>query len=446
MSGAAPGAGEVAGSRQQAGPPDDLRIPSRGGARSYFGRHSATRFSAQSRAFLARSLSCSAAAGELVMSAGGVRRDSLSSRAMSGKCRRKVVLSRSGAANQTYSKHQGPQLSLLLPISWPTPVLLRICQPYQADRRHVIVIAGLAADSSQGRLLFRRAVTEMQMTNSGALTSAAGITRIRPSRLWYILAGILLAGAVACLGLAATSIFALDRQIQDFQRVPVPGQAQITFSNAGGYVLYIEGPGHCCSFNSGSAGQAPFAAWSMKVAIQPARGGPLVPISTWRGATDSYAVTGHQGQTAMYFTIHHPGTYLLGASDVKPGSIADLAVGRRIGTAGTIPIVLILAAILVLGPAGLIVGGVTAVRRTSHRNRRPHPWSGQPLPTPEPARAGWRPMPMPICPAPPAGDQAGPAAAISVRTAPDHRPRPAATMPLPAPMPPPAPMLPPAPM
>jgi len=56
----------------------------------------------------------------------------------------------------------------------------------------------------------------MQMTNSGALTSAAGITRIRPSRLWYVLAGLLLAGAVACLGLGVTSIFALDRQIQDF--------------------------------------------------------------------------------------------------------------------------------------------------------------------------------------------------------------------------------------
>jgi len=228
----------------------------------------------------------------------------------------------------------------------------------------------------------------MQMTNSGALTSAAGITRIRPSRLWYVLAGLLLAGAVASLGLGVTSVFALDRQIQDFQRVSVPGQARVTFSHPGGYVLYVEGPGHCCSFNSGSAGQAPFAAWSMKVALEPASGGPLVPISTWRDATDSYAVTGHQGQTAMYFTIRHPGKYLLAAGDVKPRSIADLAVGRRIGAAVTIPVVLILAAILVLGPAGLIVGGATAVRRHSHRNRRPPPWSGQPLLAPEPARAG----------------------------------------------------------
>ena len=73
--------------------------------------------SRRSRAFLATSLSCSAAAGEPVMSAGGVRRASLSSPAMSGNCWRKVVLSRSGAANQKYSWHQGPQLSLLLPIT-----------------------------------------------------------------------------------------------------------------------------------------------------------------------------------------------------------------------------------------------------------------------------------------------------------------------------------------
>ena len=87
--------------------------------------------------------------------------------------------------------------------------------------------------------------------------------------------------------------------------------------------------------------------------MEPASGAPLVPISTWQGATDSYAVTGHQGQTVMYFTPHHPGKYLLVAGDVKPRSIGDLAVGRRIGAAVTSPVVLILAALLVLGPAGL---------------------------------------------------------------------------------------------
>jgi hypothetical protein len=278
---------------------------------------------------------------------------------------------------------------------------------------------------------------DMQMTNPGALTSAAGIRRIRPSRLWYVVASILLAGAVTCLVLGVVSLFDLNRQIRDFQRVSVPGQAQVTFSHPGEYVLYIEGPGHCCSFDT-SGGQAPFARWSMKVAMHSAGGGPLVSISTWRGATDSYAVTGHQGQTAMYFTIRHAGEYVLSAGDVTPQSIADLAVGRRIGGL-LIPIALILAAIFALGPAGLIVGGVTAFRRRCHRDRPLPPWDALPVLAPEPAVTDWGQMPTPGLPALPDHYQADPAAATGVLAAPDYGPGPAGTMPLPSQMPPPAP-------
>ena len=257
---------------------------------------------------------------------------------------------------------------------------------------------------------------DMQMTNPGALTSAPGNTRIRPSRLWYIVASLLLAGAVTCLVLGLVSFVDLNRQIQDFQRAGVPGQAQVTFSHPGEYVLYVEKPGHCCSFHTGG-GQAPFARWSMRVAIQPADGGPLVSISTWRGAIDSYAVTGHQGQTAMYFTIRHPGKYVLGTRDVTPRSIADLAVGPRIGSI-FIRIALILAAIFALGPAGLVVGGVTASRRRSHRNRPLPPWTGLPVQAQEPALTEWGQMPTPGLPAPPA--------------APDYGPRPPGTTPPPS--------------
>jgi hypothetical protein len=91
----------------------------------------------------------------------------------------------------------------------------------------------------------------MQTTNPGALATAAGISRIRPSRLWYVAASLLLAGAVTCLALGVASFFGLNRQIQDFQRVSVPGQGLVTFSHPGEYVLYVEGPGHCCSFHTG---------------------------------------------------------------------------------------------------------------------------------------------------------------------------------------------------
>jgi hypothetical protein len=271
----------------------------------------------------------------------------------------------------------------------------------------------------------------MQTTIPGALTIAAAPTRIRPSRLWYLAASLLLAGAVTCLVLGVASFVGLNRQIQDFQRVSVPGQALVTFSHPGEYVLYVEEPGHCCSFHTGGAGQAPFARWSMRVAMRLVAGGPLVSISTWRGGIDSYAVTGHRGQTAMYFTIRYPGVYVLNTRDVTPRSIADLAVGRRIG-ALFIPIALILAAIFALGPAGLIVGGVTAVRRRGHRNRPPPPWSAQPVLAQEPAVTGWGQMPAPGLPAPPALYQANPAAAAGGLAAPDHGPRPPGRTPLPS--------------
>jgi len=216
------------------------------------------------------------------------------------------------------------------------------------------------------------------MTNSGALTSAPGITRIRPSRLWLVVAALLLAGALACLAAGVTSIFAVDRQIQEFQRLSVPVQAQVTFSHPGRYFLYVEGPGHCCSFSTGSGGEGTIGPWSMKVALQASGGGPPIPIRTWPGAVDSYAVTGHQGQTALYFTIRHPGNYFLGVKDVEPRSVTDVAVGPRI-SAITLPVALILAALCVLGPAGLVIGGVTFFRRRSQRSQLAPPWSVPPL-------------------------------------------------------------------
>jgi hypothetical protein len=59
----------------------------------------------------------------------------------------------------------------------------------------------------------------------------------------------------------------------------------------------------------------------MNVALAPVTGGPPVSLSTWRGVTESYGVTGHQGQAAMYVSIGHPGRYLLRAANVTPRSI-----------------------------------------------------------------------------------------------------------------------------
>jgi hypothetical protein len=183
-------------------------------------------------------------------------------------------------------------------------------------------------------------------------------------------AGGALAAALVCVALAVAGFFSLNGQIRDFQRVRVPGQAVVAFAQPGGYVLYVERPGQCCSVGVGG-GSAPFSTWSMRVAMQPVNGGPLVSISTWRGATQSYGVAGHQGQTAMQVTIGHPGRYLLRATNVVPHSITDVAVGRGIGHGMLIPLVLSLVALFALIPAALLAGGITFFRRRRARRDLP---------------------------------------------------------------------------
>jgi uncharacterized membrane protein YhaH (DUF805 family) len=205
------------------------------------------------------------------------------------------------------------------------------------------------------------------MITSGGQATAAGSRPIRPSRRWYWVAGGALAVALICIALGVAGFISLNRQIKDFLRVTVPGQAEVTLAQPGGYVFYLERPGQCCSLATGSGDSAPFSSWSMNVALVPENGGPPVSINTWHGAIESYSVTGHEGQTAMYLTIGHPGRYLLAVKNVVPRSITDVAVGRGIGH-GTLWLLLILVALFALIPAGLVVGAVTFFRRRARRN------------------------------------------------------------------------------
>ena len=97
------------------------------------------------------------------------------------------------------------------------------------------------------------------MITWGGQAAAAGSPPIRPSRQWYWVAGGALAAALICSALAVAGFFSLNRQIKDFQRVAVPGQAEVTFAQPGGYIVYLERPGQCCSLAAGSGDSAPFS-------------------------------------------------------------------------------------------------------------------------------------------------------------------------------------------
>lgn len=207
------------------------------------------------------------------------------------------------------------------------------------------------------------------MVTSAEQASRAGKPPIHPSRRLYWVAGGIVAAAVICIALAVAGFFSLNRQIKDFQRVPVPGQVEVTLTQLGGYVLYLEKPGQCCFVSVGSGVSPPFPSWSIRMGLLSEIGGTPVAVSAFRGATETYGVTGHQGQAAMYFTISQPGRYLLTTGDATPSSIADIAVGRGIGLGILIPLVLTLVGLFAL-VTGLALGGVTVFQR---RRARRHP-------------------------------------------------------------------------
>src|SRR5256885_5506826 len=66
---------------------------------------------------------------------------------------------------------------------------------------------------------------------------------IRPSRAWYWVSAAILTGAVAFIVLAVVGLVSMIDTVDGFQRVPVPGQANVSFAEPGGYTLYFEGPG-----------------------------------------------------------------------------------------------------------------------------------------------------------------------------------------------------------
>jgi hypothetical protein len=83
-------------------------------------------------------------------------------------------------------------------------------------------------------------VVAMQPGEAGAM----GTHPIRPARFWYWVAGAAVAAAVLWLALSLFLGFrSLSRQVEGFQRVPIPGQAEVSFVEPGGYTVYFEGLG-----------------------------------------------------------------------------------------------------------------------------------------------------------------------------------------------------------
>jgi hypothetical protein len=202
--------------------------------------------------------------------------------------------------------------------------------------------------------------------------AAEPVRRVPPSRLWYWVSAALAVAAVGCLVLAGVSIASLIAQIEPFQRVAAPGQAEMTFDQAGEYVLYLE--------STISENLTDLDVDAVPVRLTSVDSSDQVRMSRSFGLS-TYTRNGYYGREVAGFTIDDPGLYKLTVGEPTDFRISSVAIGR--GTDRDTVVVLVLGLIggFLLFVAALAMGLITLLRRQSR-------------PRLDPARiAGWRPDP-----------------------------------------------------
>jgi hypothetical protein len=182
--------------------------------------------------------------------------------------------------------------------------------------------------------------------------------------LWYWVAGAAGAAAVVWFALGLFLGFrSVNGQVEGFQRVPIPGQAELSFAEPGGYTLYFEG----LAAADEHATIPPF-----NVSLAPVDGGDRVSIRPYGGSV-TYSLGRHTGRAVGTFQIEEPGRFQLRTEGESQGIQASLAVGPSVGPALGRLVVLPVAGALILFVAGAGLAAVVAVRRG--RARRPLPAS-----------------------------------------------------------------------
>jgi len=244
----------------------------------------------------------------------------------------------------------------------------------------------------------------------GAVPLAAPPARIRPGRIWYLAAVLVILGGIGWL---AFGVISLGSHINSFPRVAVPDGGQVGLDRSGAYVIYYEGPG------ADSAGRIP----AFEVRVIPASPSAAARSLTPFPHTLTYSIGSHEGRAVLTLQVSRPGRFTVetsGADTVPAGS--DLAFGDSF--AGRLVSVLAPGVLLILaGCLGLVVifiiRAVTASRARSAASawQPPAAPSGPPpdapsgpppdAPSGSPPDAPSGPPPV-VPPGPPSGAPAGP--------------------------------------
>ena len=188
------------------------------------------------------------------------------------------------------------------------------------------------------------------MTPAGAADDDDRVT----SRAGYWIGGGLIVAAVAGAILwGVLSFTGIGETVDDFQRAPAPGTAQVQLE-ARKYVVYVEGPG------VGRDLEPP-----VEIRIVDRSGDGVLPLADYSGSM-TYSISGHSGSAVATVTPRRAGVYSLRAATTSPPSAGlQVAVGDSI--AGRI-VRTILGAFAIGGV--LLAAGIALLVTTGVRRRR----------------------------------------------------------------------------
>lgn len=187
--------------------------------------------------------------------------------------------------------------------------------------------------------------------------------RSRLSLLWLALPIAVILGGVLWM---IFGFIGLNNQVNSLQRVPYPGQGQVTLPHSGSYVVYYEGPG-------ASRGDVPKGDINVSHLTAGAAAKSITPYSS----SVKYSLGGHSGVAIDTLTISGPGKFLVETTAQNAPAGSELAIGGSIGGSivGTVvPGVLLLLA----GIGGTVVTAIILVRRRNKRAYAGPAWPGQP--------------------------------------------------------------------
>jgi hypothetical protein len=204
--------------------------------------------------------------------------------------------------------------------------------------------------------------------------------KLRPARAWYWVALVVFLAGVGWLG---GGLYLVAERVDSFQRVPLPGEGEVSLDHSGGYVIYYEGPG-------AETGNVP----DFTVNMTPRSASAAVQGLEHYESSVTYSFGSREGRAVFTLQVASPGTFLIEATDAPATSRdSSLAIGSSI--AGRIVGIAVASVVFMV----VAVGGAIAIAIVRHRRRRsttaypPPPWGGYPPPPPPP--------PPPPVPGPP---------------------------------------------